>query len=176
MEKKQISNFSQQRGIAHGYLLATQIGEWIEFEILQMKPMELLRRMKKNALPKIIRKEEIAINNNIYIEFMKEEIVGRGFAINSMNGIIASMSSNYIWIFSPNGGLEYKLLARYEFSEDQKLPNEDINNRCIRLSKNDIFVWSFSRSRVYSFKLSYNSIILVDVIKDKYLKIHKQWM
>ncbi len=80
------------------------------------------------------------------------------------------MSSNYIWVFKPNGGLEFKLIARYEFTQEQKLRNEDINNSRIRFLDNNIFVWSFSRSRVYSFKLSYNSIILVDVIKDKYFK------
>ena len=80
------------------------------------------------------------------------------------------MSINYIWVFEPFGSCGYRLKARYQFTEEQKLNGEDVQNSRIRFVGESIFVWSFARSRVYSFKISYNSIILVDVIKDKYFK------
>ena len=80
------------------------------------------------------------------------------------------MSINYIWIFEPMGSCGYRLRARYQFTEEQKLNGEDVQNSRIRFVGESIFVWSFARSRVYSFKISYNSIILVDVIRDKYFK------
>lgn len=103
-------------------------------------------------------------------KFVTEELVGRGFAVNQRTGWIATMSINYIWVFEPYGCMGYKLKARYEFTEEQKLKGEDVQNSRIRYINNSIFVWSFARSRVYSFKVSFNSIILVDVIRDKYFK------
>eukprot|EP01084_Bolivina_argentea_P043583 80277_1 len=105
-------------------------------------------------------------------KFFKEEIVGKGFAINEKNGYIATMSSNFICVFCPYGSLKFKLIARYIFTKEQKLKNEDITNSRIRFVNDNIFVWSFTHACVYSFKLSHNSIMLnlVDVIKDKYFE------
>eukprot|EP01084_Bolivina_argentea_P043581 80271_1 len=105
-------------------------------------------------------------------KFFKQEIVKKGFAINEKNGYIATMSSNFICVFCPYGSLKFKLIARYIFTKEQKLKNEDITNSRIRFVNDNIFVWSFTHACVYSFKLSHNSIMLnlVDTIKDKYFR------
>ena len=94
----------------------------------------------------------------------------RGFALNQKNGWIATMSTDSIWIFEPIGYSHFSLIARYDLNEEQKLKNEDVTNSRIRYHNDSIFVWSFARSRVLCFKLLSNTLILVDVIKDAYLK------
>merc|ERR1712187_769384 len=75
---------------------------------------------------------EWASYSNDAKKFVKEEVVGRGFAINQRNGYIATMSSNYLWIFEPLGSSGFKLLARYTFTDQQKLNGEDVQNSRIR--------------------------------------------
>merc|ERR1712228_104057 len=103
-------------------------------------------------------------------KFANEAIVERGFAINQKNGWIATMSAEYIWIFEHIGYSQFKLNARYQLNEEQKLKSEDITNSRIRFINDSVFVWSFARSRILCFKLYSNTLILVDVIKDKYFK------
>ena len=108
-----------------------------------------------------------------YTDFMTEEIVGRGFAINQRTGWIATMSINYINVFEPVGLCEFRLRARYQFTKEQKLKGEDEQNSRIRFVGESIFVWSFTKSQIYTFKISNGSIKLVDIVKHKDFKVKR---
>eukprot|EP01084_Bolivina_argentea_P127706 225830_1 len=65
-------------------------------------------------------------------KYVKEELVGRGFAVNSRTGWIASMSSDHIWVFEPSASTQYRLIATYSFNDQQKLTGQDVANSRIR--------------------------------------------
>eukprot|EP01083_Nonionella_stella_P102922 293388_1 len=104
-----------------------------------------------------------------------KEIVGRGFAINAGTGWVATMSLNHICVFKPiDGGQCFQLMTQYTFTDEQQLTGRarDLTHSRIRWPSynDDIFVWSFSRSCIYSFKFRHCSLVLSNVIKDKYFK------